>query len=89
MRTITAKFDSICPQCKVAIKTGDPVHQSKHDKVWRCETCTKMFEELGPVGHAPYLSIADKEADFARRHAIIEKYGRTQTFTTQSKLEGK
>lgn len=78
IRTIKAKFDSQCPQCKTALKTGTEIGVT-HDKVWRCLHCTRMFAELGPDKDSRgrrvyYLTEADALKDHARRAEIVARY---------------
>lgn len=76
VKTIRARFASVCPQCKRAIAVGAPV-ACTHDNVWRCPDCTEVFSRLvgcrrGSSGRpVPFLTIADAVAAKARDFQII------------------
>lgn len=49
IRTIKARFDGTCPQCKRPMPKGSDIGCT-YDNVWRCMDCTKVFAYVGPRG---------------------------------------
>lgn len=80
-KLMRARMASTCSSCNQAIEPGDTIGNPQVRNreggnvfvwVWYCQACALDWQEVGP-SRAPFLTIADQDADRARRAPILAR----------------